>query len=70
MGKYFAYYFMLLILTSCEGLDNNGLDINNEPDPATCGTPITSSGLLYSINDADFLWAGEDSTTHFNISIH
>lgn len=39
-----------------------------ENEKIECTSTVIEKGLYYQLNGEEFLWAGEDSTTHFNIT--
>lgn len=53
----------VFIISSCEQSIVNPPQVKEE-----CTSSIVKDGRYYQINDQEFLWAGEDSTTHFNIT--
>lgn len=65
--------FIVMAFAIIMGCDNAGNEILNnqlfsEPDVSTCDAHVVTSDLYYTSEDEQFLWAGEDSTTHFNIT--
>lgn len=51
---------------SCEGTDE--IFIALEPENLDlCENDVAASGLYYEINGSKFLWAGEDSSSHFKV---
>lgn len=60
-------FTLAFFLLSCEGTDE--IYIEEQPaDLSTCENRIISSGKYYEKDNQQFLWAGKDTTTHFNVT--
>lgn len=59
-------FVLALILTSCEGTDE--VFFIEDRDIEECRSSVISSGKYYEKNDRRYLYAGEDTTTHFDIT--
>lgn len=60
-------YFPLSFFPSCEGTDE--VFIQEQPeDLSACENAVITSGKYYEKGDQQFLWGGEDTATHFNIT--
>lgn len=58
---------ILLFIGSCEGIDE--IYIPPEPeDLSACSNRVIESGLYYEVDDQTFLWGGQDTATHFEIT--
>ncbi|MFT6338107.1 MAG: hypothetical protein ACJA2S_004502 [Cyclobacteriaceae bacterium] len=57
-----------LWIISCEGTDEIFVSSSESFEPGSCESRVVSRGLYYEQDNNQFLWAGEDSTTHFNIT--
>jgi hypothetical protein len=67
MPKFLLLLIPIYIGMSCEGTDE--IFIQEQPeDLSTCENAVITSGKYYKKGDQQFLWAGEDTITHFNIT--
>lgn len=66
MSNNFYIYLFVFILFGCEGTDE--VFFIEDPNIEECQSSVLSSGKYYEKNDRTYLFAGEDSTTHFDIT--
>ncbi len=62
----FTSVLFIFLLIACEGTDL--VSIEEEPSIEECSSGIIATGKYYQKDDKQFLYGGEDSTTHFNIT--
>ena len=71
--RFLSLFFLLACLVSCS---EDAEQITQTPDEENvrntdwdpCDSPYRDRGSIYESNDQTFLWAGEDSSWHFNIT--
>ena len=67
MRHFLLFILACSIIISCEGTDE--IYIEEQPeDLSTCENLQISSGKYYEKDKQQFLWAGEDTATHFNVT--
>lgn len=61
--------FIITLMFGCEESEDFAESgMFEEPDISTCEADVIKSNLFYSNEDGTYLWAGEDSASHFNIT--
>lgn len=58
---------ILLMVMGCEGTDDIFIPLEPE-DLSSCENEVVDKGLYYEMDDNSFLWAGTDTSTHFEIT--
>ncbi len=63
----YLYGFIVFFILGCEGVDF--ISIEEEVNVEECGyNPVLEQGKYYTKGDAQYLYGGSDSTTHFDVT--